>query len=188
MAAMDLLAAELAPPPRTADRLRRIGQWNEHDRNPSRHRRHSAGTGREDWLREIRSDKGRYWRDHGVLGVLGMVGAGVVLWAIGSPYAAIGALGAVLAPWLCGARELYTEQMKFRWRLTNMRLIGPGGRSVYLLELDKVRRLMGDIQVITKAGDKYLINAISTARSGFVADIEAARLNTLSSAKASVRP
>ena len=105
----------------------------------------------EKLLREIRSDKGRYWRDHGVLGVLGMVGAGVVLWAIGSPYAAIGALGAVLALAVRGA-WLYTEQMKFRWRLTNMRLIGPGGRSVYLLELDKVRRLMGDIQVITKGG------------------------------------
>jgi hypothetical protein len=125
-------------------------------------------------LREIRSDKGRYWRDHGVLGVLGMVGAGVVLWAIGSPYAAIGALGAVLALAVRGL-WLYREQMKFRWRLTNSRLIGPGGRSVYLLELDKVRRLMGDIQVITNAGDKYLIKHIDRAEH-VVAEIEAARL------------
>ncbi|NBB98256.1 MAG: hypothetical protein GVY34_08815 [Alphaproteobacteria bacterium] len=128
----------------------------------------------EKLLREIRSDTGRYWRDHGVLGVIGMVGAGVVLWAIGSPYAAIGALGAVLALAVRGA-WLYAEQMKFRWRLTNARLIGPGGRSVYLLELTQVRRLMGDIQIITKAGDKYLIKHIDGAED-VVAEIEAARL------------
>lgn len=127
----------------------------------------------EKLLREIRSDKGRYWRDHGVLGVIGMVGAGVVLWAIGSPYAAIGALGAVLALAVRGL-WLYREQMKFRWRLTDIRLIGPGGRSVYLLELATVRRLMGDIQVITKAGDKYLIKHIDEAEA-VVAEIEAAR-------------
>ena len=127
----------------------------------------------EKLLREIRSDKGRYWRDHGVLGVVGMVGAGVVLWAIGSPYAAIGAFGAVLALAVRGA-WLYREQMQFRWRLTNTRLIGPGGRSVYLLELVTVRRLMGDIQVVTKAGDKYLVKHIADAES-VVADIEAAR-------------
>jgi hypothetical protein len=127
----------------------------------------------EKLLREIRSDKGRYWRDHGVLGVIGMVGAGVVLFAIGSPYAGIGALGAVLALGVRGA-WLYAEQMKFRWRLTNIRLIGPGGRSVYLLELQTVRRLMGDIQIITRAGDKYLIKHIADAET-VVAEIEAAR-------------
>ena len=125
-------------------------------------------------LREIRSDKGRYWRDHGVLGVVGMVGAGVVLWAIGSPYAAIGAFGAVLALAVRGA-WLYREQMKFRWRLTNA--ADRAGRAQRVSAgTDTVRRLMGDIQIITKAGDKYLIKHIDGADRAVVqAEIEAAR-------------
>ena len=124
-------------------------------------------------LRDIRSDKGVYWRDHGVMAVLGMGVVGMVLAFIGSDHVAIGSLGAVLA---LGARGawLYSEQMKFHWVLSNMRLVGPGGRKVYLLELEKVRRLFGDIQLITKGGDKHLIKHVAHAEA-LVAEIEAAR-------------
>ncbi|SDW19571.1 hypothetical protein [Roseicitreum antarcticum] len=124
-------------------------------------------------LRDIRSDRTTYWRDHGIMAVLGMFGAGVVLTLIGSPYAAIGALGAVLALAVRGA-YLYSEQMKFQWVVTNMRLIGPGGRAIMLLELENVRRLFGDIQVITKSGDKYLIKHVKNPADA-IADILSAR-------------
>ena len=124
-------------------------------------------------LEEIRADKGTYWRDHGVMAVLGMLGAGVVLWAIGSPHVAIGSLGAVLALAVRGL-WLYSEQMKFRWVLTNARMIGPGGRSIFLLELDKVRRLFSDIQLVTKTGDKFLLKHNAQA-DALLARIEGAR-------------
>jgi len=124
-------------------------------------------------LREIRSDKATYWRDHGVMAVLGMGVVGMVLAFIGSDHVAIGSLGAVLALAVRGL-WLYSEQMKFRWVLSNMRLVGPGGRQVYLLELEKARRLFGDIQLITKSGDKHLIKHIRQS-DHLVAEIEAAR-------------
>lgn len=113
-------------------------------------------------LRDIRSDRTTYWRDHGIMALIGMVGAGVFLTLIGSPHVAIGSLGAVLALAARGA-YLYSEQMKFHWVLTNIRLIGPGGRTIMLLELEAVRRLFGDIQVVTKSGDKHLIKHIKNA-------------------------
>jgi len=124
-------------------------------------------------LLEIRSDRATYWRDHGVMAVLGMVGAGVVLMLIDSPHVAIGSLGAVLALIVRGV-WLYSEQMKFLWVLTNIRLVGPGGRSIYLLELDKIRRLFGDIQIITKTGDKFLVKHVAGSEA-VVTQINAAR-------------
>ncbi|MGY6703189.1 hypothetical protein [Roseinatronobacter sp.] len=125
-------------------------------------------------LRDIRSDKATYWRDHGVMAVLGMGVVGMVLAFMGSDHVAIGSLGAVLALGVRGL-WLYSEQMKFQWILSNMRLIGPGGRQVYLLELEKARRLFGDIQLITKSGDKHLIKHVADAE-GIMAEIEAARV------------
>ncbi|MGP9791942.1 hypothetical protein [Roseinatronobacter sp. NSM] len=127
----------------------------------------------EKTLRDIRSDKATYWRDHGVMAVLGMGVVGMVLAFMGSEHVAIGSLGAVLALAVRGL-WLYSEQMKFTWVLTNMRLIGPGGRKVYLLELEKVRRLFGDIQIITTTGDKHLIKHVAGA-DAIMAEIEAAR-------------
>lgn len=105
----------------------------------------------------FQADKGRYWRDHAILALVGMAGVGIVLWLIGSEHAAIGSLGAILALGVRGA-YLYSEQMKSVWHLTDRRVILPDGkRSVMLLEIETVRRLMGDMQIVTRAGDKYLI-------------------------------
>ncbi len=124
-------------------------------------------------LREIRADKGVFWRDHGVMALLGMVAAGLVLTVIGSDHVAIGSLGAVLALGVRGA-WLYSEQMRHYWVLSTMRMVGPGGREAYLLELETVRRLFGDIQIITKSGDKHLIKHVANAEA-VVAEILAAR-------------
>ncbi|MCC5971072.1 MAG: hypothetical protein JJU15_14100 [Pararhodobacter sp.] len=124
-------------------------------------------------LAELRSDRGRYWRDHAVLALLGMTGAGVVLWALGSDHIAIGSLGAVLA---LAVRGLYlaSEQLKSVWVLTDRRLVLPGARSVMLLEIETLRKLMGDMQIITRAGDKHLIKHLADA-DGVLALIEQAR-------------
>ena len=124
-------------------------------------------------LREIRTDRATYIRDHAVMAVLGMGIVGMVLALIGSDHWLIGSLGAVLALIVRGL-WLYSEQMKFHWVLSNMRLVGPGGRQAYLLELETVRRLFGDIQLVTKGGDKYLIKHVADAEA-IVAEIEAAR-------------
>lgn len=124
-------------------------------------------------LLEITSDRATYWRDHGVMALLGMAGAGLVLWLMGSPHVAIGALGAVLALAVRGL-WLYSEQMKFRWVLTDRRMVGPGGRSIFLLEIDSVRRLFSDLQLVTKTGDKFLIKHNAKA-DALVAQITAAR-------------
>ncbi len=113
-------------------------------------------------LIDIRSDRATYLRDHTVLAVLGMGLVGMVLAFIGSEHWFIGSLGAVLAIAARGA-YLYSEQMGVHWVLTNRRLVGPGGRNVYLMELSAVRRLFGDVQLVTKAGDKYLIKHVAGA-------------------------
>lgn len=127
----------------------------------------------EKLLREIASDRGRYWRDHGVLAILGMVAVGGVLLALGNPHAAIGALGAPLA---IGVRAAYlaSEQLGNRWWLTSQRLLLPGGRALGLMEIATARRLMGDVQIITRNGDKHLLRHIADP-AGLVAAIEAAR-------------
>ncbi len=124
-------------------------------------------------LREIRSDRATYIRDHAAMAVLGMGMVGMVLALIGSDHVLIGSLGAVLALIVRGL-WLYSEQMKFHWVLTSARLVGPGGRQTYLLELDRVRRLFDDIQLVTKGGDKHLIKHVAGAEA-IVAEIEAAR-------------
>ena len=115
----------------------------------------------EPLLATFAPDRARYWRDHGIMAVGLMALAGGVLWLIGSPYPAIGSLGAVLA---VGVRSLYLagETFRMRWLLTDRRLILPGGvRSVNLLEIDKARALLGDVQLITRAGDKHLLKYLA---------------------------
>jgi len=114
-------------------------------------------------LREISSDRTTFWRDHGVMALLGMALVGGVLWAIGNPHVAIGALGAPLA---IAARAAYlaSEQLAARWWLTDRRLILPDGRrQVMLMELEAVRRLFGDVQLVTRSGDKHLIKHVADA-------------------------
>lgn len=111
-------------------------------------------------IAEWRPDRGCYWRDHAVLGALAIVGAGIVLWALAIPAPLVGALGAagavaVRAAWLA------SETLDLRWRLTDRRLLLPGGRAVGLIEVETARRLLRDLQVITRSGDKHLIRHLA---------------------------
>jgi hypothetical protein len=116
----------------------------------------------EKLLAEWRSDRGRYWRDHGVMALIGMAGAGLVLWWLEVQHIAIGSLGALLA---IAVRGLYLqgEQLKAVWRLTDRRVILPSGGSVGLIEIETQRKLLGDLQLITRSGDKHLLKHLANA-------------------------
>ena len=117
----------------------------------------------EKLLREIAAEPATYWRDHGAMGLVGMAAVGGVLWAMGNEHVAIGALGAIGAVAVRGA-YLASEALGHRWWLTDKRLILPDGRrSVMLLEVQTVRRLLGDVQLVTKTGDKHLIKHVGNA-------------------------
>ena len=122
---------------------------------------------------EFHPDAGRYWLNHlATAAVLGAL-AGLALMAMGNPYPWAGPVAAVLA---LGVRAAYlrSEVMADVWRLADGALVGPGARRVALSEIVAVRKLMGHVQVVTKAGDKILIRYLADA-GGAVAAIEAAR-------------
>ena len=102
-------------------------------------------------------DAGRYWKDHALLGLLGVALVALGLWYLGNlgqfPVAAIAiVVGMTLRGWY-----FRSEVFARRWQLTERRLIGPQGRQVMLLEITTIRRLMGDVQIVTKSGGKHLI-------------------------------
>lgn len=116
-------------------------------------------------LATFRPDRGRYWRDHGIMAAALMALAGLVLWWIGSPYPAIGSLGAILA---VGVRAAYlaSETLALRWTLTDRRVILPDGRrAVMLRELTTIRPLLGDVQLVTATGDKHLLKHLASGGS-----------------------
>jgi len=110
----------------------------------------------EKLLARFAPDRRKYWRDHGIMAVALMAVAGLFLWLIGSPYPAIGSLGAILA---VGVRAAYlaSETLALRWTLTDRRLVLPGQRSILLGDLATIRLLLGDVQIITHGGDKHLL-------------------------------
>lgn len=107
-------------------------------------------------LAEFRPDRTAYWRGHLIMAVLGGVAAGLVLVAMGNPAPWVGPVAAVLAVAVRG-RYLASEVLAMRWQLTDRRLMLPGGRAFRLRDITTVRPFLGDVQVITRQGDKHLI-------------------------------
>ena len=68
----------------------------------------------------------------------------------------VGPFGAVLA---IGARAAYlaSEALSEVWRLTDRRLLGPGGRAIPLSTLQSARAFFGSVQITTTSGDRHLI-------------------------------
>jgi hypothetical protein len=105
---------------------------------------------------EFRADRTAYWRAHLIMAVvLGLVAGLVLLWQ-GNPYPVAGPLGAAIA---IGARAAFlaSEALTDTWRLTDRRLLGPGGRAIPLGQVRAARPFLGAVQVITTLGDKHLI-------------------------------
>jgi hypothetical protein len=124
-------------------------------------------------LAEWPADSGSYWRSHGIMAVIGGFIAGAVLVAIGNPTPWVGPVAAVAA---LGVRGWYlsSEALAVQWRLTNQRLQGPAGRDIPLAQIKVARPFLGDVQVITHAGDKHLMKYLAD-RAGVIAAIAAAK-------------
>jgi hypothetical protein len=105
---------------------------------------------------EFRPDLQVYWRAHLIMAVLLGIGAGLVLIWLQSPFPVMGPVGAVMA---IAARAAFvqSEAMAEVWRLTDRRLLGPGGRVVALAQLQDARAFLGAVQVTTTTGDRHLI-------------------------------
>jgi hypothetical protein len=101
-------------------------------------------------------DARRFYADTAALAAVAAVGVAIVLSLIGNPHVLVGGLGAAAAV-IVRAVFMASESLAARWTLTPRRLIGPGGRVVPLAEIATVRRLMGDVQIVTRGGDKHLI-------------------------------
>lgn len=105
---------------------------------------------------EFRADRMAYWRGHVILAVILGAAAGLVLLWQGNPYPIAGPAGAAIA---IGARAAYlaSEALTEVWRLTDRRLLGPGGRVIALAQLQTARPFLGAVQVVSASGDKHLI-------------------------------
>ena len=67
-----------------------------------------------------------------------------------------------------------SEVFARRWQLTDRRLIGPQGRQLALGDLVTVRRLFGDVQLVSRTGQKHLIKHLADTQ-GVMDTILAAR-------------
>lgn len=105
---------------------------------------------------EFTADRAAYWRGHLILAVVLGAAAGLFLVWQGNPYPVAGPFGAVLA---IGARAAYlaSEALAETWRLTDRRLLGPGGRAIPRGQITLARPFLGSVQVTTASGDRHLI-------------------------------
>jgi hypothetical protein len=105
---------------------------------------------------EFTADRTAYWRGHLILAVVLGAAAGLFLVWQGNPYPVAGPFGAVLA---IGARAAYlaSEALAGTWRLTDRRLLGPGGRAIPRGQIVSAHPFLGSVQVTTASGDRHLI-------------------------------
>jgi hypothetical protein len=110
----------------------------------------------ETLVTEFSADRMAYWRGHLILAVVLGTAAGLFLLVLGNPYPVAGPFGAILA---IGARAAFlaSEALSETWRLTNRRLLGPGGRAIPLAQVQSARAFLGAVQITTTTGDRHLI-------------------------------
>ena len=107
-------------------------------------------------LETFRPDRGVYLRNTLILMVVFGVIVGGVLVAMGDPNPWVGPLAAILG---LGARAwfLASEALAAAWRLTDRRLLGPAGQVIARADLAEARKVFGEVAVVTRAGEKFLI-------------------------------
>ena len=127
----------------------------------------------ETLLAEFHPDRSAYWRGHLVMAVLGGVVAGFALIWLGQSAPWVGPVGAFAALMVRGG-FMASEVLALRWHLTDRRLMLPGGRAFRLADIAQARAFLGDVQVITRQGDKHLIKYQSPA-AATIAAIDRAR-------------
>ena len=102
-------------------------------------------------------DPARYWRDHVTLAAFFGAVAMAVLLALGKADQIVVGVAAAFLAIAFRAVFFRSESLARRWRLTDRRLLGPQARAMFLLEIAEARRLMGDVQIVTKGGGKHLL-------------------------------
>jgi len=109
---------------------------------------------------EFRADRVMYWRSHLIMAVILGAFAGLVLIWQGNPYPVVGPVAAALA---IGVRAAFlsSEALTDLWRLTDRRLLGPGGRIVPLTQLQTARPFLGSVQIVSTTGDKHLMKYLA---------------------------
>lgn len=110
------------------------------------------------------ADRRRYWSDHAAMSGVGVAACILILPFFGKADQILIASAGVIAAIFARGAFLASEAFARRWQLTDRRLIGPQGRQVMLLEIETVRRLMGDAQVVTKDGAKHLIKHLADSQ------------------------
>lgn len=127
----------------------------------------------ETLLAEWRADPATYWRGHAIMAVIGGIIAGVALLASQNPSPWVGPIAAAAAMGIRGS-YLASEALALNWRLTDRRLLGPGGRTISLPQIARARPFLGDVQIITRSGDKHLMKYMADTKP-VIAAIDAAR-------------
>ncbi|WP_415182035.1 hypothetical protein [Phaeovulum sp.] len=107
------------------------------------------------------SDRRRYWTDHAAMAGIGAAAVLLILPLFGKAGQIPIAVPAVIVAIFLRGAYLASEQFARRWQLTDRRLIGPQGRNVMLLELLTARKLLGDVQIVTKSGQKHLLKHLA---------------------------
>jgi hypothetical protein len=110
----------------------------------------------ETLLATFRADLPTYWKSHAIMALIAGILAGIALVYGGNPAPWVGPVAAVLAIALRAA-YLKSEVLAEDWRLTNRRLLGPGGRIAPLSSLKLARPFLGAVQLVMAGGDKHLI-------------------------------
>ncbi|MEJ1992665.1 MAG: hypothetical protein P8X50_13475 [Maritimibacter sp.] len=110
----------------------------------------------ESILARFTGDRTTYVKEHLMLAAIGSVLAVGVLMAMGDPNSWVGIIGAVAA---VAVRGFYvaSEQIGMTWTLTDRRLISPTGMTIPRGEIANARVIISAAQVITLAGDKYML-------------------------------
>ena len=110
----------------------------------------------EEILTSFRADRATYVRTNTWMAVFAMAGGMAILWLLGNPHVWTGAIGGLFA---VAVRAFYmmSEELSVRWDLTNQRVLGPMDRVIRLGEIKALNKMGSVVQVVTNAGDKYLI-------------------------------
>lgn len=110
----------------------------------------------EEVLTSFRADRATYTRTNTWMAVFAMGGGMLILWMLGNPHVWTGAIGGLLAVAVRGF-YMMSEELSVRWDLTNQRILGPMDRVIRLGEVKALNKMGSVVQVVTNAGDKYLI-------------------------------
>jgi len=120
----------------------------------------------------FQGDKATFIRVQIVMAIIGAVLLTGGLYLVGNPDWWTGIVGSFAGIAMRGY-YIADEQLGFKWVLTDSALLAPDERVIALNEIKAVRSLFGAVQVITDAGDKFLIK-YQAAPEEVIAEIKAA--------------